>query len=140
MPSTIPTFGEKQAGIDYVIRRGVYVVVLDGERGVAAIRDGETYFLPGGGCEPGETEQVTLAREVREECGVEIDIGECLGEAIDYLYSASEETYFEKHGGFMWDAFRVRRLCWIWVGFRLLILRGSSGRKGMLGRLRLRLK
>ena len=104
-PVAIPTFGEKQSGVDYVVRHGAYAVIFDRERRVAAICSRSTHFLPGGGCDPDETPHATLAREVREECGVEIEIGEYLGEAIDYLYSASEKTHFEKHGCFYVGSF-----------------------------------
>lgn len=105
MSSPIPTFGEKIPGIAYVPRRGVYAVVFNTDGQVAAIRSGAAHYLPGGGYEAGETDQETLIREVREECGVEIRIGPFLGEAIDYLYAAGENTHFEKHGFFYTGSF-----------------------------------
>lgn len=37
------------------------------------------WTLPGGGVEHGEPPAVTLAREVREECGVDVEVGDLLG-------------------------------------------------------------
>ena len=104
--TAIPTLGEKESAVAYVLRHGAYAVVLDEEHKVAVIRCGEVYFLPGGGCDPDENLKATLAREIMEECGVEIEIGEYLGEAIDYLYSTSENTHFKKHGHFYLGSFR----------------------------------
>ncbi len=39
----------------------------------------EYYVVPGGGIEPGETEQDTAVREVKEETGLDIILGERLG-------------------------------------------------------------
>ena len=41
--------------------------------------------LPKGGMDPGETPEQTAAREVREETGVTVSVGERLGQ-VDYTY------------------------------------------------------
>ena len=52
-----------------IIRRGPKVLVIRRSRSVVAPL---SYCFPGGGIEPGETEQAALVREVREELGVTI--------------------------------------------------------------------
>ena len=56
-----------QAGAILFLRRNI------------AIRDLDNWDLPGGLVEPGEDEKVALKREIREELGVEAEIGEKVG-------------------------------------------------------------
>ena len=52
-----------------IIRRGAKLLVI---RRSATVVAPLTYCFPGGGIEPGESEEAALAREVREELGVTI--------------------------------------------------------------------
>ena len=62
-----------------VVVRGdeVLVIVPRGRRRVLG--------LPKGGMDPGETPEQTAAREVREETGITVTVGERLGQ-VDYTY------------------------------------------------------
>ena len=90
-------FGEKIQGIEYLTRTGSYGVLLDG-RGVGVVRSSgyDTYFLVGGGIDEGETQHSSLEREAHEEIGFEIEIGEKLGEALEYFYSRAEKRHVAK--------------------------------------------
>ncbi len=96
----IPAFGERIQGQTYRVRPGAYGVIFDAERRIAVLRTKQGFYLPGGGSEPGETPEQTLRRETQEECGFSLDIGQSLGEAVEYVYAAEEATYFAKHGRF----------------------------------------
>jgi len=66
-----------------VPRVGVGAVVLDGDR-VLLVRRGKPplmgkWSLPGGMVELGETTREAIRREVAEECGLEIRVGEVAG-------------------------------------------------------------
>ncbi|HZP83848.1 MAG TPA: NUDIX domain-containing protein [Chthonomonadaceae bacterium] len=98
--SPVPEFGEKAAGQEYRLRPGAYAVLFDTQQRIAILRTARGGFLPGGGSEPGETPEQTLAREVQEECGFAVRILERLGEAIEYVYAAEEAAYFAKRGVF----------------------------------------
>jgi 8-oxo-dGTP diphosphatase len=90
-------FGEKKAGVEYKKRVGSYGVVIENERvGVIKSKDYADYFLTGGGIEEGETETGSLRREAREEIGFEIEIGEKIGQAVEYFYSNAERKYTAK--------------------------------------------
>ena len=66
-----------------IIREGDKVFAT--QRGYGDYKDG--WEFPGGKIESGETPQQALAREIREELGIEITVGEYLT-TIDYDYPA----------------------------------------------------
>ena len=53
-------------------------------------------MLPGGGIDPGEDAFVAIVRETREECGLVVRPIAVLARAIQFAYSESERTCFEK--------------------------------------------
>ncbi len=78
-PTDLPT-DELAGAIE--LRVGAYAIVHD-ERGVllAHWQDGSHggWTLPGGGMEPGEHPEATVAREVREETGFEVRVDGLIG-------------------------------------------------------------
>jgi 8-oxo-dGTP diphosphatase len=72
---------------------------------IAALRVGSAYFLPGGGSLPGETPEATLRREILEECGRAVNVGQALGEAIEYIHAKSDGVYYEITSTFFTAAF-----------------------------------
>lgn len=84
-------FGEIIPDVEYIKRPGSYGLILDELGRVGMLSS----CLPGGGAEPGESEEQTLHREVREECGWTIEIIERLGFAFEYVF-AEGEGYFRK--------------------------------------------
>ncbi len=70
-----------------VFRPSVYGIIKHDEN-VLLIknRHGNKYFLPGGGVEIGEKIEQTLKREVKEETGIEIDMGNFLHFQEDFFY------------------------------------------------------
>jgi len=93
-PSGIPMFGDRLVGQTYIERPGAYALIQNARQRIAAVRVGTAFFLPGGGSAPDETPQVTLHREIMEECGRAIQIGPKLGKAIEYIYAGNEGVYY----------------------------------------------
>lgn len=61
-------------------RVAVSALIFDGERILLALRrDIEWWNLPGGGMEIGETVDEALCREVKEETGLEVEVGQLVG-------------------------------------------------------------
>jgi 8-oxo-dGTP pyrophosphatase MutT (NUDIX family) len=95
--SSIPdalVFGSRRSNIDYVERRAAYVVMID--RGqVAMVGCGQNRFLPGGGSLPGETPEMTVTREVREEIGHSVRPLQLIGKATQYFYAEADVRHYE---------------------------------------------
>ncbi|MEM1452278.1 MAG: NUDIX domain-containing protein [Planctomycetota bacterium] len=85
----VPEFGERTPGVHYVDRPGAYGVAFDEERRrVCVLRSHQGDFLPGGGAHAGESEEDTLRREVREECGRAVEVVRRVGFALQYVEDA----------------------------------------------------
>ncbi|MGT2924541.1 NUDIX domain-containing protein [Streptococcus caviae] len=91
-----PTFGHKEANIDYNERFGVYAVIPDSslEKIILVQAPNGAWFLPGGEIEKGENQLQALERELLEELGFTAAIGQYYGQADEYFYSSHRDTYF----------------------------------------------
>jgi 8-oxo-dGTP diphosphatase len=93
-------FGTKTQGVEYIVRPGAYGITRDAEGRVALLEIQGKLFLPGGGIDPGERPEDALIRECKEETGWDVEVGNCLGEANEYLFGAAESRYFDIQGTF----------------------------------------
>lgn len=64
-----------------IFRIGVFALIFDDQGRVLLClrRDIDWWNLPGGGMEAGETVDEALRREVREETGLEVEVGQLVG-------------------------------------------------------------
>ena len=88
------------AGVN-VVRPSAYGVIEDERGRLAVARTPEGLFLPGGGIEDGETPALAVRREAFEECGLVVRAGGWAIRAVQFAWSASEKTYFEKRCTFL---------------------------------------
>ena len=89
----------RKVGKALLLLPGVTAVIVDGERVLLARqRDTQKWSLIGGGIEPGEEPRAAVAREVREELGVDVHIGEIVGayggEALMYTYPNGDRVSY----------------------------------------------
>jgi 8-oxo-dGTP diphosphatase len=96
-----PRFGRPPTDTAAIVRPSAYGLVADAAARLAVVRTPHGLFLPGGGIDPGETPRETVIREVREECGLDVQLGSWTIHAIDFVYSTEELTHFEKHSTFV---------------------------------------
>ena len=96
----VPIFGRRHPGVPYVVRPSVYGLIMNERGELAVARSEEGLFLPGGGIDPGETPHEALAREVREECALEIEVREMMGRSIDIVLAKKKTVCFEKRNQF----------------------------------------
>ena len=97
-----PTFGIKQGTLDYQTRLAAYLIVSDlaAEKMILVQAPNGAYFLPGGEIEAGESKAAAIHREVMEELGYLVEIGEYLGQADEYFYSNHRQTAYYNPGYF----------------------------------------
>jgi 8-oxo-dGTP pyrophosphatase MutT (NUDIX family) len=71
---------------DYNLRTAVRAVLFneEGKISLQYVSKHNYHKIPGGGAEGGETIEQSLRREVLEEAGCEIEIGESIGKIIEY--------------------------------------------------------
>lgn len=96
-----PTFGYKKENQDSILRPSCYAVIFNSYKTkIAIIKKGERYFLPRGGMEQNETNELCLHRELAEELGWDIEIQHYIGNAEQYFYAENEDTYYLNDGYF----------------------------------------
>jgi 8-oxo-dGTP diphosphatase len=98
--NAIPVFGPAIAGAEYILRPGGYALILTTEGDLAVVSTPVGLALPGGGVNAGELPQAAAVREVREECGLCIKVGDCIGIADELVYAEDEDVYYRKRCAF----------------------------------------
>jgi len=99
--TAVPVFGARAEAERYTVRPSAYGVVEGGDGQLAVVRTSHGVFLPGGGIEEGETPEQTVVREALEECGLAVRAGDWKIHAVQFIYSESERTHFEKLSTFV---------------------------------------
>ena len=131
-------FGVKLANKKYQDRFGAYGIVVNENQEMVIIQaPNGAYFLPGGGTEKGENHQEAIKREMIEELGFEVKVGEYLGEATEYFYSSHRDIYF-RHPAYFYviDAYRSigkplednNQIEWVTADDAMLLLKRGSHR------------
>ena len=93
--TSIPEFGIKQEGIDYIDRPSVCAVIENNERKIAIIETCNRYFLPGGGIDKNESDVDALKREILEEIGYQAFVLSKIGETIEYIKPDRDEKHYQ---------------------------------------------
>lgn len=99
--STVPVFGERIPGQQYIFRPGAYVVIFGPGKRIATVRAEMGHFLPGGGIFHGEATDETVRRETLEETGLELTALRNTGlTAYDFFHAARSGRYYQIHSTF----------------------------------------
>jgi 8-oxo-dGTP diphosphatase len=96
-----PVFGMQTGTVRYTVRPSAYALVADAGGQLAAVRTLQGVFLAGGGIETGESLAQAVVREVLEECGLVVRVGDWATWAVQFVYSETERTHFEKRCTFV---------------------------------------
>ena len=88
-----PQFGDCLPDTIYRLRPGAYALIFRGDGCLAVMRTPLGHYLPGGGIERDEDDLTALHRELLEECGWQIRIGDYLAEAMQYTRSPAGNGY-----------------------------------------------
>jgi 8-oxo-dGTP pyrophosphatase MutT (NUDIX family) len=86
-----------------IVRPAAYaIIVSDRQLLLVRLRPTMKYHLPGGDIEPGETPEEDLRREVREETGIEIEVGPRTHyEEFCFYYDPSDRAYRGQHSYYL---------------------------------------
>ncbi|EOT30056.1 NUDIX hydrolase [Enterococcus saccharolyticus] len=134
-----PIFGKKEVDKVYKPRFGAYVVIhRENKQEIIIVQaPNGAYFLPGGEIEQGENHLQAINREMLEEVGFEVKVGNYLGEALEYFYSSHRDTYYEHPGYFYvvdaWEKVAeptetTNELAWVTPADAMLLLKRGSHR------------
>ena len=101
----VRVFGARPESEVCVIRPSAYGLIENNDGHLAIVHTSLGGFLPGGGTEARETPEAAIVREALEECGLviraELRPDRWLAQAIQFVYSESEKTHFEKRSTFI---------------------------------------
>jgi 8-oxo-dGTP diphosphatase len=87
MEQAIPVFGLRSETLPVKTRTCAYAVVTNAQGMVAAVHESRGLHLPGGGIELSETPAEAIHREIHEELGCRVVLGERIGQAMKYFES-----------------------------------------------------
>ncbi|WP_457558063.1 NUDIX domain-containing protein [Candidatus Harpocratesius sp.] len=85
-------FGEKKKRIRYIPRQSAYIIFFNKNNEIGVIQTHKGLFLPGGGKNNNESDEECLKRELNEELGWDIEIGNFIGQGIQFINS-NEKSY-----------------------------------------------
>ena len=100
MSESIPEFGERVAGVDYIVRPGGYAVVRASNGSIAVVATLGGLYLPGGGQEGEESPAEAAVRETLEECGLRIRLTGAIGVADQLVTTRAEGVHYRKRCAF----------------------------------------
>ena len=83
--ANVPIFGEHLQGVQTITRPGTYALMTNADSELALVEHQRNYRLPGGGSEPGESLEISLTRELREEPSLQILVDKQLWFAIQHV-------------------------------------------------------
>jgi 8-oxo-dGTP pyrophosphatase MutT (NUDIX family) len=98
--SSVPVFGAPPAATAAIVRPSAYGIVTDAQGRIAVVHTPVGLSLPGGGSDESEVPEVTVVRETREECGLDVRVGAWRRAAVEHVFSTAERVQFEKHNIF----------------------------------------
>ena len=81
----VPIFRVHPQGVQTISRPGAYALMTNADGEGALVEHQGKHHLPGGGSEPGESLEISLARELREEFSWQIPVDKRLWSAIQYV-------------------------------------------------------
>jgi 8-oxo-dGTP diphosphatase len=96
----VPVFGAPPTAVVAIVRPSAYGIIADRQGRLAVVHTPIGLSLPGGGSDEAEAPEATVVREVREECGLDIQVGRWRRTAIEHVFSTAEQAQFEKRNTF----------------------------------------